>query len=303
MEDTKAITLDAGHLHKLQRELLEILLEFDRICKAAGIRYVLSSGTLLGAVRHQGFIPWDDDMDVEMLRPDYERFCQVVDQFIDHERFFFQNTDTDTGYRWVFGKMRRKNTEYIRVGQTHLRQQTGLCIDVFPLDEAQGEGFGQWLRFRAASLCRKFLWSPVGARHASSAMARYFFWLLSKVPRDWVLACYRRIVIGSRHHTDGARLVSYNADDVLDKSYERSWFEKTVDLAFEGHPFPAPQGYDEVLTLSYGDYMRLPPPAEQKGVADAFVIRFSDGETLCGDDGCFAGGGSAPGGGHTGMKE
>ena len=302
MDDTKAIELDPAHLRKLQMELLDILLEFDRICKLAGIRYVLSSGTLLGAVRHQGFIPWDDDMDVDMLRSDYERFCQVVDQFIDHRRFFFQNTDTDDGYRWVFGKMRRKNTEYIRVGQTHLGQQTGLCIDVFPLDEAHGEGFWQWLRFRAASLCRKFLWAPVGARHGSSAAARCFWGFLSKVPRDWVLACYRNIVLCSRHHTDGARLVSYNADDVLDKPYQRMWFEKTVDLAFEGHPFPVPQGYDEVLRLLYGDYMRLPPPAEQKGMADAFAIRFSDGEALCGDDGRCAGVGSALGNGHTGVK-
>lgn len=280
MDDTKAIELDPAHLRKLQLELLDILLEFDRICKLAGIRYVLSSGTLLGAVRYKGFIPWDDDMDVDMLRPDYEKFCRVVDQFIDHERFFFQSTDTDGGYRWVFGKLRRKGTEYIRVWQARLGQKTGLCIDVFPLDDACDNEYGQWLRFRWASWCRKILWSPVGARQCSSVVARYFFWFLSKIPRDWVLAWYRKIVWCARKPMESARLVSYNADDVLGKQYQRAWFEKIVNLEFEGHQFPAPQGYDEVLKLLYGDYMCLPPLSEQKGIATACAIRFSDGETL-----------------------
>ena len=280
MDDTEAIELDPGHLRKLQLELLEILLEFDRICRAAGIRYVLSSGTLLGAVRHKGFIPWDDDMDVDMLRSDYEKFCQVADQLIDHERFFFQNTDTDTGYRWVFGKMRRKDTEYIRIWQGHLRQKNGLCIDVFPLDPGSDSKAKQWLFFRGTSLCRKILWSPVGARQCPSVIERGFFRILSAIPRDWVLAWYRKIVEKSGRSEPGEWLVSYNEDDVLDRKYRRAWFEKTVAMEFEGYQFPAPQGYDEVLKLLYEDYGKLPAEEERRSKATACAIRFSDGEAL-----------------------
>ena len=84
MDDGKAVKLDEFHRRKFQQELLEIYKEFDRICRVCGISYAMSGGTLLGAVRHKGFIPWDDDMDADMLRGDYETFCRVVDLSLIH---------------------------------------------------------------------------------------------------------------------------------------------------------------------------------------------------------------------------
>lgn len=84
------------------------------------------------AVRHQGFIPWDDDADVQMLREDYERFCKVCPQELDNERFFWQTIDTDPGYRWTYGKVRRKGTRYVRSGQEHMNAVTGILQKDFP---------------------------------------------------------------------------------------------------------------------------------------------------------------------------
>lgn len=282
----QAVVLDAAHLRKLQRELLEIYIEFDRICRAANIPYVMSGGTLLGAVRHKGFIPWDDDMDVELLRPHYDRFCQVVDDVIDHDHFFFQHSGNDAEYRWVYGKLRRKGTTYVRLGQSAMKQQTGLCIDVFPLDE----GYADWWQPIANGgcyFCRKILWSPVGAVHCDCAGKRLLFRALSLIPRNWALTWHRRLAVRAADlpGKTGPRYIMFQSDgDISGKRYRyrREWFENTVEMEFEGCKFLAPSGYDGVLRVNYGDsYMEIPPPADRHGNAYAERIRFSDGEELC----------------------
>lgn len=94
------IQLDDNKLRQLQKIEIEMLLEIDRICRKHKINYTIIGGTLLGAVRHGGFIPWDDDADVAMLRPEYERFCKVCEKELDNTRFYFQDMDNTPGYRW-----------------------------------------------------------------------------------------------------------------------------------------------------------------------------------------------------------
>lgn len=282
MDDRVAVELDNAHLRKLQLELLELLVEFDRICREAGIRYYLSSGTLLGAVRHQGFIPWDDDADVDMLREDYDLFCQVVDDVIDQERFFFQNTGNDKGYRWVYGKLRRKDTEYIRVGHDVLKQRTGICLDIFPLDNAYDD-WRQVVANHGCRLCRKVLWAPVGARYGDTMAERVLFRALSLVPRNWALAWHRRLAVWQRLDRERQYIISHNSDDICGRKYQREWFAQTVEMGFENYSFWAPQGFDGVLRVNYGNYMDLPPLEARQGPAAASVIRFSDGEELRSD--------------------
>ena len=121
-------------LRKLQLIELEMLLEVDRICRENKIRYMISSGTLLGAVRHKGFIPWDDDLDTYMLREDFEKFCEEWNKDADKDKFFLQTYKTDPEYRWGYAKIRRKGTEYLRDGQEAIKCMSGVSMDIFILD-------------------------------------------------------------------------------------------------------------------------------------------------------------------------
>lgn len=128
--DRKALKLTPKELRAVQMIMLEMLIEVDRICRKCGIHYSLGCGTLLGAVREGGFIPWDDDADVIMLRDEYERFCKVCGSELDTERFFLQTWDTDPEYRIGFAKMRRNGTVYVRAGQERMRYRGGVFSSI-----------------------------------------------------------------------------------------------------------------------------------------------------------------------------
>ena len=121
-------------IKKVQKIELELLIEFDRICKKHNIIYSIDGGTLLGAVRHKGFIPWDDDSDVIMNRCEYDKLMEVIDSELDNTRFYYQDMNRTQGYRWGYGKLRRKGTEFVRLNQEFMPYQQGVFLDVFVCD-------------------------------------------------------------------------------------------------------------------------------------------------------------------------
>jgi len=281
MGKSNAINLDPQNIRKLQLDMLKLLVEFDRICRKHKIRYFLSCGTLLGAVRHQGFIPWDDDADVEMLREDYEKFCQVCETEIDSEHFFFQNRKNDLNYNWPYGKLRLKNTAYIRAGQTHLTQKTGICIDVFILDDIPDNILIQHFMEKTCLICRKILWSSVGAVTIENRWQRYLFKLMNCIPKKIVLDFFEKFVTQFRNRN--MKFLAFHNTGVRTKrgyAFKREWYDKSLDFQFEGKLFPVPAGYHENLYLKYGDYMKYPQIEDQHGNSEACYIKFSDGMEL-----------------------
>ena len=125
--------LSGEELRKLQLVEYELICEVDRICKKNNIQYTLYAGTLLGAVRHQGFIPWDDDADIAFLPEEYEKFFEACKRDLNTEKFFLQDYRTDEYYRWGYAKLRRNNSAFIREGQEHMKYHNGICIDLFSL--------------------------------------------------------------------------------------------------------------------------------------------------------------------------
>ena len=153
--------LSPEEFRQMQLLQLDMLVELDRVCRENNINYTIFGGTLLGAVRHKGYIPWDDDADVAMLREDYDKFKKITDQ-LNSEICYFQDHDTDPEYRWGYGKLRRTGTTYVRVGQEHLKCKTGVFIDVFPMDDIPHSTIGQMLNDFYCFCLRKILWSESG---------------------------------------------------------------------------------------------------------------------------------------------
>ena len=191
---------------RLQLLQLEMLVELDRVCRENNIDYVILAGTQLGAIRHKGYIPWDDDADVAMLREDYERFKSIRTQ-LNPAICYFQDHTTDAVYRWGYGKLRKPGTVFIRVGQEHIHCQNGVFIDVFPLDDIPKSIPGQMLQDFNCFCLRKICWSEV-ERVRTTGLAKRWWTIISKIPVEWV---YRRL----SHYTKKSQNSSDNFVRIL----------------------------------------------------------------------------------------
>ena len=122
-------------LRKVQLIELEILKEFDKICKDNHLRYILVGGTLIGAIRHNGFIPWDDDIDISMPRKDYNKFIKIQKKQLNHQKYYFQCMETENEFGLPFGKIRRKGSIYSETTCPLDEKKQGIWIDIFPIDK------------------------------------------------------------------------------------------------------------------------------------------------------------------------
>ena len=131
----KRFNPEGSLLRRQQMRMLEILVEIDKICKKHDIRYWLSSGTLIGAMRHNGFIPWDDDLDIEMMRPDYLRLMEVLPSELP-DWLALQNDETDPNYFFYYAKVRDRRSKMLEQNNyDRLWQEQGIYIDIFPLEQ------------------------------------------------------------------------------------------------------------------------------------------------------------------------
>ena len=258
------IDLSKEMLRQLQMVELELLIEVDRICRKCGIHYTIIAGTLLGAQRHKGFIPWDDDADVAMLRSDYEKFREACKSELDDSRFYFQDHTLTPGYRWGYGKLRRKDTLFLREHQEHMPYEQGVFIDVFPMDAVPQSQIGRSVMNFRCFCIRKLLWSKVGKVADRSAFKRKVFALMSCVPEKAVLARLDSLIRkAGKKETDWVRILTFPTPNNK-WGYLRRWYAGSEDAEFEGFTFPGVEDPDGYLTFKFGDYMQLPPKEQRK---------------------------------------
>jgi lipopolysaccharide cholinephosphotransferase len=252
-----------GELKRLHAVLLEMLIETDRICKKENIRYCIIAGTLLGAVRHGGFIPWDDDLDVAMTRGEYERFRKACETELDAERFFFQDHTTDPQYRWGYGRIRRKNSEFVRVGQEHMKMRTGIFLDVFPLDAVPDAPLLRPLHCFCCFVLRKLLYAETGAVSGRTVFVRTLFRALNRIPRSFAFGRMKSLAaVCNRSETELVRILAFPPPKGR-CGYLRKWYEELSETEFEGRKFPCAKDCDGYLRYKFGDYACLPPPEER----------------------------------------
>ena len=262
----KAGSAPTVSLREYQLLLTSILHEFDRVCRELGIPYVLYAGTMLGAVRHKGFIPWDDDIDVLMLREDYERFLNEAEPLLDLEKFYLQKEFSEH-WPMFFSKLRLNNTTCLEKYPIKDRQMHhGIYIDIFPCDSAAGTRIGRKIQFYASKVViAKSLDRRGYITHSRSK--KLFIGLCRLLPMKPFL---RRVRKG---RADSVLVHSFfSAASKFSKNvYPREYILQTVSAPFEGGAYPISKHYDELLRILYGDYMQLPPP-EQRGVKQHAVL-------------------------------
>ena len=258
------IHLSKEQLRQLQLIELELLQEVDRICRKCDIHYTIIAGTLLGAVRHGGFIPWDDDADVALLRSEYERFKKACETELDTDRFYFQDHTNTPGYRWGYGKLRRKNTLFLREHQEHMPYEQGVFIDVFPMDGIPDNYFLRSLKNFECFVVRKLLWSRVGKIADKNMWKRKIYTLLDRVPEKTIIRYYEAMVRKANcKKTRMVRILMFPTPN-SEYGYYRNWYVTSAEITFEGHAFKGIKDYDSYLTFKFGDYMELPPERQRK---------------------------------------
>ena len=234
-------------LRRQQLRMLELLKTIDRICKKHNIPYWLSSGTLIGAARHKGFIPWDDDLDIEMLRPDYLRLIKILPQELP-ENFVLQTNDTDSNYIFIYGKLRDKNS-YLEETNAYdkIFKEKGIYIDIFPLEKIpyslawigghmQGQIYNQ---LNNKSLSKETILKRI----------KRIYWFNTKIGFP-ILRFFSKFSSTNelRHSFGTAFLKPRYMEDIF----------PLAEMEFEGKMFPVPHNTDAMLRKIYGDYMKLP---------------------------------------------
>ena len=237
-------------LRRHQQVLYELLEEFDRICRKHQIPYQLFAGSALGAVRHGGIIPWDDDLDVIMLRPDYQRFLKIAQAEADQKRFFVQAEHTDH-WPMFFSKLRKNNTACIeRYIPKDPNTHCGIYIDIFPCDNLASGIWG-----RAQFLLSKVVIARGLDRRGyatDSRMKKLLMIVCRVMPVKWLARLVQRPndTGSSRVHTFFGASSSYKKC-----VYPRQWFTESVMMPFGNGKYPVSAHYDAMLTKLYGEYM------------------------------------------------
>lgn len=259
---------DQTNLRAYQAAELEILLEFQRVCKQLGLRYYLTAGTLLGAVRHKGFIPWDDDIDVAMPREDFDRFANHANTALAPE-YLFQDSRTEPLYPYYFAKLRKRGTQVKEPILQSIDMEQGIYIDIFPLDVCPDHNWRALLLFKGMELLTCAILSRVSREFTcgyQKRCVRLAWAILRKLPTKllfWGREALRRL---SAVGTSGRRLCTVGGHHGFPReTYAAEWFQSTVELEFEGHCFPSPAGWAELLRSMYGNYMTPPPEQERQG--------------------------------------
>lgn len=254
-----AITEEAlSELHKVE---LQILLDVARFCDEKQINYFLSSGTLLGAVRHRGFIPWDDDVDISMPRKDFEKFIQLSSELPDE--YEFQTTNKCPKYPNMVAKVRKIGTVMKEPAMEHLDINHGIWIDIFPIDKVKNTKYLS-VRARIVYLLTTAINYKLNVSKPSKLTTKALCYCLS-ILRVRYLDKLRTYFMALEENTEGTKYTSFASNlgymNLLFGSEILFPFSK---VEFEGHMFKAPAQPDTWLKSAYGNYMELPKREDRK---------------------------------------
>lgn len=261
MKDMSENSYQIDKLHNLE---LKIALEVKRICEKNNIKYFLIAGTLLGAVRHGGFIPWDDDMDIGMLRKDYNLFLRACKRDLGDE-FYLQTWDIDSEYPFSFSKIRLKGTHLVEKFSEKSKMQNGIFIDIFPFDNVPDSKLKSFIQGKKYYICKRLLWIKKGFgdnmkdNGVKQKMRYYLFKIFSCCfTYEFIKNYFYKNQI--KYNYQNTRKVVADGSYSYDKeSINREWVSNLELVKFESEEFLSFKDRNEYLRYFYGDYMKYPP--------------------------------------------
>lgn len=262
------------YLPKLHKEILAIMDEIDRICKDNNLRYYLVAGSLLGAVRHKGFIPWDDDLDIAMPRQDLDVFLSIAPKKLKAD-YKLEWITTNKNYTYKFAKVCNSRTVF---KENPFLKETGIFVDIFPLDLSPS--YSSWLEKKKKKIARlnAMIWIKQKKKFEFKKIICYvmsFFYSRQELYRKMHNIAVSVKERGTTHYANFGS--QYN---LCKQTMPVEWYDKGVYIPFEDRYYRAPTQYLMVLNSIYGDnYMQLPPP-EKRRCHYPMKIVFSDGEEL-----------------------
>ena len=261
-----AVTLKQSKVWEVQLDLLKHLLD---VCKKYDIKVIVYAGTILGAVRHKGFIPWDDDIDVALTRSEYEKLLKVAPYEFE-KPYFFQTALSDKEYFIGYARLRNSSTTGIINGNESINYNNGIYIDVFVLDSyiTNESKLQQQLRLRKLLLLTIDIYYPhIRYNHILPRLVvKFLHYTVPKIiPYKAIISLYNRNL--SRYNKKEERLSLMTHDLSLIRKYwcKLSDLDDIIYLPFEKLLVPIPKNYDEILKNMYGNYMEF-PPIEKRGV-------------------------------------
>lgn len=272
MKGNKLISLEnvsQEDLRKWQLGLLDILVYFRDFCNEHGLVFYLAGGTRLGAIRHHGFIPWDDDVDVQMFRKDYDRLIEIWNKEADTSRFVCQVSNERMCSRFPMATIRSVNTTCIFDHSVKDDFCHGLKIDVEFLDVVPKERWKKKLHTYFCLILALYRAQRI-PRRASRRVKNIAAFLLAICPSRflrWKVSNWCEKRIKQYNPPTDSDIVSY----LMVAPYKMEWFKDTKWVNFEGYEMPVPSGYDQILSAQYGDYMQLPPVDKRTPVTDNLV--------------------------------
>jgi len=266
--------MDDSTTKQLQAKMLEMLLTFMQFCKEHNLVFYLIGGSAIGAVREHGFVPWDDDIDIAMPRPDYERFKLLWEQY--GQKYVYCRSDEKVNYHHCVASLRDPQTTFISSYNKNIEICHGIMIDIIPFDACPDSWIlrqvqifwafvfalfnNQRLPNNKGTLFRRVAW--VLFKMIRSRKIRYRIWRYAEKQMskyNWSTCNYARESVSSVR----GMFELYSKEDCE----QQVWFD------FEGHKVPLMRGYKQYLTMGFGDYMKRPPESQRKG---KHILEFVD---------------------------